>query len=194
MNKGLREHLENYPAPTAQKPRRHHTTNLAAARILSILLCVQGLACILFTDRIYSFFPYILGGIMILIGLLALSRGVITEEYKRIETKLTSNGIVMLLFGVVILLRHRNADTLIGSVWGVIGLFKGSEELNTAIYHWLAKEPFTGEAVHAVVELLLAIALLLDPIFAVKNHLFILGLELIWHSINLFRESKKRKC
>lgn len=189
MNQSLREYLEKAPTPTARKPYRHRIVNFTAAKILAILLGVQGISCILFTDYIYSVFPYILGGIMMLIGALDLYRGIITKEFKLKETKLTSSGIVMLILGTVILFHNTNTDTIIGSVWGIIGLYKGAEELNVAIYHQFAKEPFVGEVVHSIVELLLAIMLLIDPLGAGRHHVFILGLELICYSMKLFKES-----
>lgn len=193
MKLRLQEHWEAAPVPNAQKRRHDHITNILAARILAVLLGAQGVLCVLFRDYVHSVFPYILGVIMVIIGLSDLYRGIKTQEYKRVETKLTSNGIVMLLLGVIILVPRENADDIIGSVWGAIGLFKGSEELNVAIYQKFAGEPFVWKAVHAVVELLLAVVLLLDPLVSVKHHILILGLELIWHSIKLFRESKRRK-
>jgi len=191
MNKTLQEHFEKSPAHKAQKLRHHHFTSLTAARILASLLGILGVLCILFTEHIHSVFPYILGTIMAVIGLFDLYRGIMTAEFRNSETKLTSNGIVMLLLGIVILFHRRETDIIVGSVWGAIGLFKGSEELNMAIYHRFSKEPFIGEAIHSIGELLLAIMLLLDPLTGVKHHLFILGFELIWHSLKLFRECKK---
>ena len=97
---------------------------------------------------------------------------------------------VMLLLGLVILLHDGNRDNIIGGVWGAIGLFKGSEELNVALYRKFGKQSYWKEAVHAAVELLLAMILLVDPLTAVEHHVFILGLELTWHSLKLYRETK----
>lgn len=191
MNKKLQEHMEKAYVPKAQKLHHHHFSSLTASRVLASLLGIQGLLYILFTNWIYSVFPYILGGTMSVIGLFDIYRGIATAEFKRSETKLTSNGIVMLSLGIVILIHSKNTNVIIGSVWGAIGLFKGSEELNMAICHRFSNKPFVGKAIHAIVELILAIVLLVDPLTAIRHHLFILGLELIWHSIKLFKESKR---
>ena len=193
MKQPLREYLEKVPTPTARKPYHHSIVNFTAAKVLAIMLGVQGISCILFTDYIYSVFSYILGGIMMLIGVLDIYRGIITKEFKLKETKLTSGGIVMLILGTVVLFYNADSDTIIGSVWGIIGLHKGAEELNVAIYHRFAKEPYVFEILHSIVGLLLAIMLLIDPLGAGRHHLFILGIELIYYSIKLFKESKKRE-
>lgn len=191
MKKKLREHIEKRPVPQAHHHRRHKITSLTAARILTVLLGAQGAACILFTQEIHAAFPYMLGTLMAVTGLCDIYRGIATREYNNRETKLIANGIVMLLLGLVILLHDGNRDSIIGGVWGAIGLFKGSEELNLAIYHRAHKERFGKEAVHAAVEIVLAMILLLDPLTAVRHHVFILGLELIWHSVKLSYQSKQ---
>ena len=169
----------------------HHgpITSLAAIRVLSALLTVLGVACIFFTHQIHAIFPYLLGSLMVITGLLDIYRGIVAKEYLDRDTKQIAGGIVMLLLGLVILLHQGNTDSIIGGVWGAIGLFKGSEELNMAIYHRAHKEPFIKAAIHAAVELVLAMILLLDPLTAVAHHVFILGFELIWHSLEIFHAS-----
>lgn len=191
MNHHLKEHLEKAPVPRAHKPQHHHIAGSPAAQILSVLLGVSGALCILFWDQVYSIFPYILGTIMAATGALDLYRGIVTREYRQIETKLTSNGIVMLLLGIVVLIPKENADSIVGSIWGAIGLFKGTEELNVAIHHGCTNQPFVRETVHAVIELLLAVVLLLAPMDTVRHHILFLGLELIWSSIHLTKERKR---
>lgn len=191
MDRRFKEHLKKAPVPRAHKFQHHPIASFPAARILSVLLAVSGALCILFWEHVYSIFPYILGTIMATTGAFDLYRGIVTQEYKRIETKLTSSGIVMLILGIVILIPKENADSIIGSIWGAIGLFKGTEELNIAIYHGCSNQLFVRETVHAVIELLLAVVLLLAPMDTVKHHILFLGLELIWSSIHLTKERKR---
>ena len=93
-------------------------------KMFAILLMVFGGLCILFTEQIHSVFRYMLGGNMIAIGLCDLCRGIKMEEFRNHETKLTANGIVMMILGLVIIFHQGNADSIIGSIWGVIGLLK----------------------------------------------------------------------
>ena len=109
----------------------------------------------------------------------------------RRHTKLTSQGIVTALLGIVILFHHQNADQIVGAIWGVIGLGKGSETLNIAICKCAEKKPFTWKMIHGIIDLVLGILLLLDPLTAVEHHLIILGLELVAVGMQAVTDTKK---
>ena len=86
----------------------------------------------------------------------------------------------------MILFHHANADAVIGSIWGILGLMKGSEALNAALFSLSRKQPFLAKSAQAVIELLLGFLLLIDPASAVRHHVFLLGLELVlvgWQSL-----------
>ena len=103
-----------------------------------------------------------------------------------------SHGIVVWILGYVILFHHQNAEQIIGAIWSVIGLYKGSESLNTAIFRRSAKLPFIRSILHGLIDILLGITLLVDPMTAVEHHLFILGIELIFLGIQSIVETKKQ--
>lgn len=50
--------------------------------------------------------------------MLAVIDSVLTGEYRRLDTKLSSSGIIMLVVGIVIIVRGNEADGLIGVAWG----------------------------------------------------------------------------
>lgn len=182
---------EKLPVPPSHKRKKHPITSIKAANLLSLLFILQGAVCLLFTQTIHAVFPGILGTTMVIFGFCDIYRGVRSGEFRDQETKLTASGIVMAILGAVILLRRRNADSIIGSIWGVLGLTKGSEELNLAICHAANGSPFAKELLHGALELLLALALLLDPLTAVGHHLFLLGFELILYGVQLRAEARK---
>ncbi len=190
-NKKIHKFMHNVPAPSAHKHDRHHFTSIRAASCFAVIQTILGIACILFTEQIHNIFPIVLGLLMVAVGILDIYRGVATKEYHRADTKLTSQGIVVLILGSVILHHYQNADQIIGAIWGVIGLIKGSEMLNVAIYRCATKLPFAWKLVHSVIELLLGILLLLDPLTAVEHHLPILGIELIAIGVHSVIETKK---
>lgn len=185
------EMMQRAPVPKARKHAHHRFVSLYAARFFAVLQTVLGVLCMVFTEQIHSLFPYILGTLMVFTGFCDVCRGVVTQEFRNRDTKLTSHGIVTAILGCVILYHHRNADSIIGAIWGVIGLIKGTETLNLAIYSLAAKEPFIGELGHGAIELLLGIFLLKDPLSAVEHHLFILGIELVALGIQTIVETKK---
>lgn len=184
--------IQKAPVPKARNLRRHHFTSIRAAKVFAVLQIMLGALCMLFTEQIYSIFPFILGYLMIATGICDIYRSIVTKEFQQAETKLASHGIVTLLLGCAILYHHRNADSIIGSIWGVIGLIKGTETLNLAIYKCSARTPFVGKMIHGMIELVLGILLLIDPLSAVKHHLFILGIELIAVGIQAATATKKK--
>jgi len=184
--------LENVPVPKSHGHTHHHFHNTHAAILFAIIQTLLGITCIVFTEQIHLLFPIILGIFMICLGCCDILRSVATKEYCKEETKLISNGIIVLVLGFVILFLDDNADQIIGAIWGVIGLYKGSEVLNAAIYSLSEKKPFLRSTLHGLIDMLLGIALLIDPMTAVTHHLFILGIELIILGIQSVAEAQNK--
>jgi len=185
-----KEFLSSVPAPKAHLPE--HTNIPISSRMrgwIAVSFSVVGIVCIFFTDQIHSALPYILGSVMLALGVIDTGRGILTKEHLRRDTKLTANGIVFFLLGIVVLCNRGNADHLIGAIWGTLGLVKGSEELNRAIYRFAHKEHYLGKLLRAGIELLLGFLLLIDPVSSIHHHLFILGLELISMGWRTWRET-----
>lgn len=181
----------NAPAPKAHTASQHDLTlSVRARKILSLSVSATGIICFLYTDHVHNALPYILGIAMIGLGVVDTLRGIVTKEYAHRETKLTANGIMFLLLGIVILVNRTNADSLIGSIWGTLGLLKGAEELNEAIYCCTQKEHFLGKTLRAAIELVLGFLLLIDPISNMHHHLTVLGLELITTGWELSRDAE----
>lgn len=194
MGKENNKFFETLPLPRAHgRRKRHIVTNTNLERLFAILLIVFGVLCIGFTDKVHSIFRYMLGGNMVAIGVCDLYRGIKLGEYRENETKLTSNGIIMILLGSIIVTYRGSADSIIGCIWGMIGLIKGSEELNIAIYYCVSKQKYVKSLFHAIIELLLAIMLLAEPQVSVKHHVVILGAELIWYGIQIIGGRRKKE-
>lgn len=190
-NTARRERMDKMPVPKAHRSQRtYHVTNTVMARTFAVFLIIFGVVCIGFTEQIHSVFRYMLGSTMVAIGLCDIYRGIKKGEYRNNDTKLTSNGIIMMILGLIIMIYEGNVDSIIGSIWGMLGLVKGSEELNIAICHYFSKKDFMGEAIHAVIEICLAIMLLIEPLTSVRHHLVILGAELIWYGLQIIVECK----
>lgn len=133
----------------------------------------------LMTEEIYALFPYTASGFLLIVGSFDVFRAIKTKEYKIAETKLLANGIVYLLLGAVILYHRHESEYIIGALWGVPGIIKGSEALNIALHQVYMKTHFGKEMLRAVIEILLGVLLLVDAKAALKYHVFILGIELL---------------
>lgn len=195
----IRTILERAPVPKAYGQKDRHFSNAKVGRFFALLLMLAGVACLLFTTQIHAALPYILGILMVVWGINSIIRGIVTGEFRKKETKLTANGIVYLLLGAVILWHRANADEVIGSIWGILGLIKGSEVLNAAICACAAKKPFVRSLLQAAVELFLGMLLLVNPTSSVRHHVFLFGLELVLVSWQIAKETyhdsnKEQQC
>lgn len=151
-----------------------------------------GSVCLLFVDLIYKLLPYLMGGFMVGTGVLAIIGAVVSKEYLKLETKLSSSGILVLVIGIAIMVRGTKADGLIGVAWGILGLIQGSESLNVAIYNLAHKKKWIVDMLQAAVQITLAMLLLVDPVSKLYPHMRILGLELLAMGFHILR--KIRAC
>ena len=85
---------------------------------------------------------------------------------------------------------RKNADHIIGALWGIVGVLKGSEELNSALHKAYLKKSFWKKLIRAVVELLLGVLLLVDAPAALKHHIFLLGVELLLVGWRILQDTK----
>ena len=140
------------PASKAFNVCHTSAANTTASRTYAVVLILSGIACILMTEKVYHALPLILGIGMMAVGATHTACGLWSKEYQSRETKLTANGIVYIALGLVILVHHADADSVIGGIWGVLGLMKGSEALNGALYRASKKESFVALGLQAVIE------------------------------------------
>lgn len=192
---GFREQIAQImretPWSKAQQPTNFPDFfSIRAAKITSYIMTAFGICCVVFTEHIYRILPFALGITMLIQGIFETWIGWKTKEYEERETKLTSNGIVFFTLGSVILCNYSNADFIIGAIWGVLSLVKGSEELNQVLYHKIHKAPYLSKLIHCCIELLLGLILLIDPSASIKHHVFLLGIEVFVVSLQNIQELK----
>lgn len=152
------------------------------------IMGVLGVMCLFFVDFIYKLLPYIMGGFMAGTGVLAITGSVLSKEYLKLETRLSSSGILMLVIGIAIIVRGDQADGLIGVAWGILGLIQGSQSLNAAIYHLAHRKKWLVDMLQAAVQITPALLLLVDPASKLYPHMPILGLELMAMGFHMFRK------
>lgn len=141
-----------------------------------------------FVDFIYGLLPWLMGGFLAGTGVLAVIDSVLAGEYRRLDTKLSSSGVLMLVVGLAIIVRGSGADGLIGVAWGIFGLIQGSESLNVAIYNLAGRKKWGMDMLQAAVQIGLALLLMVDPVTKLYPHMRILGLELLAMGFHIFRE------
>lgn len=154
--------------------------------IVTVLLVV-GFLCLFFVDFIYKLLPYTMGCLMIAIGASSVFCAVITKEYKRLDTKLSSTGILLIVIGISIIVHGNRADGLIGVIWGIFGLLEGTESLNVAIYNITHKKKWFADMLQTMLQITLALLLLIDPVTKLYPHMRILGMEHMALAIHIMR-------
>lgn len=159
-----------------------------AAYCIALIMGILGVLCLFVVDFIYKLMPYLMGGFMAGTGVLAMIGAVVGKEYLKLETKLSSSGILVFVIGIAIMVRGTQADGLIGVAWGILGLIQGSESLNVAIYNLAHRKKWPADMLQAAVQIMLAMLLLVDPVSKLYPHMRILGLELLAMGFHIFRK------
>jgi len=196
MSERLMKFMFQLPVPKAHVKTTHKPSSVKSGVVAASIFVAAGLLFLLMTERMYALFPYIASAFLLFAGILDVFRGIKTKEYENAETKLLANGIVYLVLGLVILYHRRGSEYIIGALWGVLGVVKGSEALNTALHQAYMKNPFGKELIRAAIELLLGILLLIDAAATLQHHVFLLGIELLlvgWRilqDVNLLRQQE----
>ena len=140
------------------------------------------LICLFLAELIRGALPYILGGILLILGIDGLYESLKDKTFDKEDTDRIASSIGFLILALVVLFRRDESDILIGAIWGIVGLVLGGSNISHSLHgliHRDGKE--AGHVIHLVQALLsvgISIALLLDPAHHLEFHVYILGLEL----------------
>ena len=93
-----------------------------------VLLPLSGVVCIVFPGHLTKSLPVMLGSVMTVTGLLQLPFALRDEEHKNPETMDTAIALVFLVLGPAILLMRSHAMAMIGCIWGLMGILKGTHD------------------------------------------------------------------
>jgi len=146
-------------------------------RFFVCCLLIVGCFCLFAPQQAYLCLPFLFGIPLATGGVIGITASIRLQEYQTKDTKMMSVSILSFLLGTVIMVAGSKADGLIGSIWGVFGLAKASEELNEIIYEIFAHGKWKLKLIVSCVEILLALSLLFDPFQKVRSHVIILGIE-----------------
>jgi len=150
---------------------KHFIMNLEN-RNVGILISIVGVLMVIFPQALAELFPYMLGA-----GLMIRGAAVIflTAKYKE-----RSNGpgkvILYWVLGLVIMILGSSAVGIIGVIWAVFSLEEVSGDVNEM---WRNKRWPIIHIITAVISVVLAVMLIIDPFKHFVTHVMILGLEII---------------
>ena len=163
----------------------------------SAIYLIVGVLCISITDKITETLPYIVGGMMIVIGFVRFIVALRNHEYRHLKTNRTATSLIVLALGVMIIIQHfqpenDSAITFISIVWGILGLFEGAHAFNHAFKRIANSERCVYYLIKGLVELAVAFMLLYDPgnHDTHRFHIIVFGLNLIFDSITMIPQVK----
>lgn len=159
-----------------------------AALIASLLFPLVGAACLAIPHQIMSSLPYILGGLMLLVGGADLATDFI-EKDKEAGDISQGSDIVMIIVGATLLVQGPGLLHLVGVTWGFIGLSKAAGELDEALRAWRGGKPFALVAISGAIEIVLGTLLITSPLANIEHHVLLLGIELILHPFKLHSDN-----
>lgn len=160
---------------------------------LSFIYLVMGVLCVAFTTAIQSAFPYIVGGMATAFGLVQFIIAVIQKEYVHTHSNKTASSLVMMALGVLIMVEHSAAFTIIAVAWGFLGLMEGAHAFNHAFSRIARSERCVYYLGKGLVEVILAFLLLYEPSDShhIYLHIIVFGVQMIFDAFTTFPPLKE---
>lgn len=165
--------------------------------VVAAICFVIGVLCVTITDRLTEVLPYLVGGVMVVLGGVRFIVALCQHEYRHTKTNRTAMSLVVLGLGTMIIVQHvmpnnSSAITFIAVVWGILGLFEGGHALNHAFKRIANSERCVYFLIKGIVELVVAFLLLYNPGNHEIHHFHIIvfGLNLILDSITMIPQVK----
>ena len=160
---------------------------------LSPVYLVLGAVCIIFAAHIGVYFPYIVGGIAALFGTAQLIFAICTREYVHTHSNKTASSLVMIALGILIMVEHSAAFTIIAVAWGFLGLMEGAHAFNHAFSRIARSERCVYYLGKGVIEVILAFILLYEPSHPdhIPLHIIVFGVQMIFDAVTMFPPLKE---
>lgn len=169
----------------------HIATYLVAAVYL-----VVGVICLAITRQVTEVLPYIVGGMMILIGGFQFVLALIKHEYRQVKTNRTATSLIVLALGVMIVAETFDPENdpvlLIAVVWGILGLFEAAHAFNHAFHRIANSERCVYFLIKGIIECAVAFMMLYKPESEAAHHFHIIvfGVNLIFDAVTMIPQVK----
>lgn len=148
--------------------------------VTQIALGLIGIVCILFPKQITSLLPYLMGIMMILIGLIGIQP--VGEKFRQ-APDIFARKLVLLILGLSFLVQGKTALVPIGIIWAVLGLWKTTDAFVDFWEAYQAKQGVLSALGELLIRLILSLLLLSDPYGKFTPHIAILGATLLLNAI-----------
>lgn len=149
----------------------------------TVVFPVTGVTLFFLAPHITAVVGYLVGGVMVLFGALMMGHALYRKEYRCRETHNTAVALSLLICGAVVLIKRDDCLSMLGTIWGIWGIYFGMEDLTELFYRISHRERFLVLAIETVIGLVLSVLLLLHPVSHFETHVRLLGIELIVASL-----------
>lgn len=161
--------------------------------VLAAVYLVIGVLSLTLATQIHSVFPYIVGGMAAVYGVAQLIVAIIKREYVHTHSNKTASSLVMIALGLLIMIEHSSAYTIIAVAWGFLGLMEGAHAFNHAFSRIARSQRCIYYLGKGTVELILAFLLLYRPGDGghIYFHIVVFGVQMIVEAITTFPPLKE---
>ena len=170
-----------------------HISERTGKYIIAALYLAIGVICVVFTAGIREYFPYIIGAIAAGAGIARLASAIVHKEYVHTHSNKTAWSLVMIALGLLIMIEHAAAYTIIAVAWGFWGLMQGAHALNHAFSRLARSKRSAYYFVKGAVEVVLAFIMLYEPgnNAHITLHIIVFGIQLIFDAFTTFPPIKE---
>ena len=168
-----------------------------ATYIVAAIYFVVGVLCVSVTRHITVALPYIVGAIMMLVGISGFIISLVRRDYKNIKTNKIATYILTVLLGAMVILEEIDPQIdpimLISIIWGVFGLFEGAHAFNHAITRITKSERCVYFLIKGIVECAVAFMMLYHPESHEAHffHIVVFGISLIIDAVTMIPKIKE---
>lgn len=162
-----------------------------AVYFVAAIYLVIGVLCVSITHYITEYLPYIVGGMMVLIGVIQFIVAMVQREYRTVKTNRTAGSLIIVALGAMILFQKIDPENdpimLISVAWGILGLFEAAHAFNHAFKRIANSERCIYYLIKGIIECAVAFLLLYQPESEAAHefHIIVLGANLIFDSITM---------
>lgn len=169
-----------------------------AAYGVAAVYFIVGVLCVSMTAQITQILPYVVGGVMAIVGLVRFIIAMVRHEYRHLKTNQTATSLIFTALGIMIILQqfdesNDSAIMLISVVWGILGLFEGAHAFNHAFKRIANSERCAYYLIKGLIECAVAFMLLYQPDSHDVHHFHIIvfGVNLIFDAVTMLPQVKR---
>ncbi len=143
--------------------------------VAGIIYLIIGIVCIIFHSQLTTAIPYIFGSLLLLTGLLRITKYFVCKKYKSADCSDLILAGIFIAIGIVFICYPERGREIFALFWGIFAIVSGIQCLHRVLYYASRKEKWAVYLGEGIVEFILGILLLIEFSEGISTHLIILG-------------------